>query len=67
MFWRKLAIQSINLGIERSLDLYAVFAAVICGRELEIQHLTLHSASCDRFLMLGVAFSHGDHLQSEFP
>lgn len=66
MFQGKLAIQSINCVIERPLDLYVVFAAVICGRELEIQHLTLHSASCDRFLILGVSFSHGQ-LQCEFP
>lgn len=59
MFRRKLAIQSINPVIERPLDLYPVFAAVICGREIKIQCLTLHSTSCDRFLILGVAFSHG--------
>lgn len=56
MFRRKLAIQSINRVIERPPDLYAVFAAVTCGRELEIQYLMLHSASCDRFLILGGFF-----------
>lgn len=66
-FLRKLAIQSISLVIERPLDLYAVFAAVICGREMEIQHLTLDSSFSSRSLVLGVTFSDAGQLQCEFP
>lgn len=44
-----------------------LYLLLLCGRELEIQHLTLHSASWDGFLILGVAFSHGGQLQCEFP
>lgn len=53
MFLGKLAIQSISLAIERPLGLNAVFAAVTCDRELEIQHLTLDF--CCRSLRLPLA------------
>lgn len=66
-FWRKLAIQSMSLVIERPLDLYAVFAAVICGREPESQHLTLNSSFRGRSLILGVTFSDAGQLQCGFP
>lgn len=67
MFWRKLAIQSISLVIERPLDLYSVFAAVIRGREPEIQRLTLDSSIPGRSLITGVTFSDTGWLQCEFP
>ena len=66
-FWRKLAIQSISLVIERPLDLYAVFAAVICGREPEMPHPTLDTSFRGRSLILGVTFNDAGQLQCEFP